>query len=62
MLSIAAASVGPAVRSLWGIGVIAVFVHSLVDDPLSARRPPDSFLGVVESARQSQMSKQSQKI
>ena len=64
MLSIAAASVGPALRSLWGIGVIAVFVHSLVDYPLE--RPELAgfffvFLGVVESARQSQMSRQSQR-
>jgi len=34
MLWIAARSVRPALRSLWGIGVLAVFVHSLVDYPL----------------------------
>jgi len=60
MLSIAAASVGPALRSLWGIGVIAVFVHSLVDYPLE--RPALAgfffvFLGAVVSAGKSETPK-----
>jgi O-antigen ligase len=54
MLWIAARSFGSAVRSLWGIGVVAVFVHSLIDYPLG--RPALAgfffvFLGVIESAR-----------
>ena len=31
-------SLGPALRSIWGIGVIAVFLHAFVDYPFS--RPP----------------------
>jgi O-antigen ligase len=54
ILAIAGRSVRPAFRSLWGIGVLAVFVHSLVDYPL--QRPALAgfffvFLAVVESAR-----------
>jgi O-antigen ligase len=54
MLWIAARSAGAALRSLWGIGVLAVFVHCLVDYPL--QRPALAgfffvFLGVVESAK-----------
>jgi O-antigen ligase len=37
MLAIAIWSVRPAVRSLWGIGMLAVFVHCLVDYPLQQR-------------------------
>ena len=53
MLAIAACAVRPAFRSLWGIGVLAVFVHSLVDYPL--QRPALAgfffvFLAVMESA------------
>jgi O-antigen ligase len=56
MLWIAARSVASAVRSLWGIGVVAVFAHSLIDYPLG--RPALAgfffvFLGVIESARRS---------
>jgi O-antigen ligase len=55
MLWIAVRSVRPALRSLWGIGVLAVFVHSLVDYPL--QRPALAgfffvFLAVMESARE----------
>ncbi len=54
MLWIAIRSTGPALRSLWGIGVIAVFVHCLVDYPF--QRPALAgfffvFLGVVESTK-----------
>ncbi len=54
MLWIAIRSTGPALRSLWGIGVIAVFIHCLVDYPL--QRPALAgfffvFLGVIESAK-----------
>ena len=34
MLSIAVWSVRPAVNSLWGIGVVAVFLHCMVDYPV----------------------------
>jgi hypothetical protein len=56
MLWIAARSSASAVRSLWGIGVVAVFAHSLIDYPLG--RPALAgfffvFLGVIESARSS---------
>jgi O-antigen ligase len=34
MLSIAAASFRPAMRSGWGLGIYVVFLHSLVDFPL----------------------------
>jgi hypothetical protein len=37
MLTIVAISVGPALRSLWGIGLLAVFVHCLVDYPMQQR-------------------------
>ena len=57
MLWIAARSVLSGVRSLWGIGVVAVFAHSLIDYPLG--RPAlagffFAFLGVIEAARSSQ--------
>lgn len=34
LLSIAARTAGPAIRSRWGLGVLAVFVHSIVDFPM----------------------------
>jgi O-antigen ligase len=37
MLAIVVLSVRPAVKSLWGIGVLAVFVHCLVDYPMQQR-------------------------
>lgn len=37
MLAIVVMSVRPAVRSLWGIGMLAVFVHCLVDYPMQQR-------------------------
>ncbi len=37
MLAIAAWSVRPAVGSLWGIGMLAVFAHCLVDYPMQQR-------------------------
>jgi hypothetical protein len=30
---LAVAAIRPALRSIWGIGVPAIFVHALVDDP-----------------------------
>lgn len=37
MLAIVAWSIRPAIRSLWGIGLLAVFVHCLVDYPMQQR-------------------------
>jgi len=37
MLAIAAWSVGPAVRSLWGIGILSVWLHALIDYPMQQR-------------------------
>jgi O-antigen ligase len=34
-VALALALVGPAIRSVWGIGVIALFVHALVDYPFA---------------------------
>jgi len=34
MLSVAAWSVRPALNSLWGIGIVAIFLHCLVDYPI----------------------------
>jgi hypothetical protein len=35
MLSLALSAIRPAVRSIWGIGVIAVFIHAAFDYPFS---------------------------
>jgi hypothetical protein len=37
MLAIAAWTVCPAIRSLWGVGMLAVFVHCAVDYPMQQR-------------------------
>ena len=37
MLAIAAWSVGPAVRSLWGVGILSVWLHALIDYPMQQR-------------------------
>ena len=37
MLAIAAWSVLPAVRSLWGVGILSVWVHALLDYPMQQR-------------------------
>jgi len=37
MLAIAGWSVGPAVRSLWGIGILSVWLHALIDYPMQQR-------------------------
>lgn len=51
LLAIAMWSVRPAVRSLWGIGLLAVFLHCLVDYPMQQRPALAAFffalLGVV---------------
>ena len=37
MLAIAAWSLGPAVRSLWGVGILSVWLHALIDYPMQQR-------------------------
>ncbi|MEO8050030.1 MAG: O-antigen ligase family protein [Acidobacteriota bacterium] len=37
ILAIAAWSVGPAVRTLWGVGLLSVWLHALVDYPMQQR-------------------------
>jgi O-antigen ligase len=37
MLAIAGWSVGPAVRSLWGVGILSVWLHGLIDYPMQQR-------------------------
>jgi hypothetical protein len=34
MLGIAAIGLRPAIRSVWGLGIYAVFLHALVDFPM----------------------------
>jgi O-antigen ligase len=54
MLAIVALSVRPALRSLWGIGLLAVFVHCLVDYPMQQRPALAAFffalLGVIANS------------
>lgn len=56
LLAIVAMSVRPALRSLWGVGVLAVFVHCLVDYPMQQRPALAAFffamLGVIVSQRE----------
>jgi O-antigen ligase len=44
MFAVAGWSFRPAVRSLWGLGVVSVFCHCLVDYPIQIRRPALSVL------------------
>ncbi len=37
MLAVAVWSVGPAVRSLWGVGILSVWLHALIDYPMQQR-------------------------
>jgi O-antigen ligase len=37
MAAVAAGSVRPAIRSIWGVGLLAVFLHALVDYPMQQR-------------------------
>jgi len=37
MLAIAGWSVMPAVRTLWGIGILSVWLHALMDYPMQQR-------------------------
>jgi O-antigen ligase len=43
MLAIAGWSVGPAVRSLWGVGILSVWLHALVDYPMQQRPALSAF-------------------
>ena len=51
LLAIAAWTIRPALRSLWGIGMIAVFLHCLVDYPMQQRPALAAFffamLGII---------------
>jgi O-antigen ligase len=53
MLAMVTMSARPAARSLWGIGMLAVFVHCLVDYPMQQRPALAAFffaiLGVINS-------------
>ncbi len=54
MLGAVAGAVRPAFRSLWGLGILSVFVHCLVDYPMQQRPPLTAFffafLGIVTSS------------
>ncbi len=58
MLWIFARAAGPAIRSLWGIGILAVFVHALVDYPFGQRPALAVFffalLGAASVSRENQ--------
>jgi O-antigen ligase len=55
MLGIALWCVRPAFRSLWGIGMLAVFAHCLIDYPMQQRPALAAFffamIGVLAAAR-----------
>jgi hypothetical protein len=54
MVGVVAGAVGPAFRSLWGLGLLAVFVHCLVDYPMQQRPALAAFffalLGIVTAS------------
>ena len=55
MLWIAAAAVSPGLRQLWPLGIMAVFLHCLVDYPLQKPALEVAFftlLGVMAAAAQ----------
>jgi O-antigen ligase len=53
MLAMVGLSVSPAIRSVWGLGVLFVFLHCLVDYPMQQRPALAAFffalLGVIHS-------------
>jgi len=53
MLAVVAGALRPAFRSLWGLGLLAVFIHCLVDYPMQQRPALAAFffalLGIVNS-------------
>jgi hypothetical protein len=54
LFAIAVWCVRPAIRSLWGVGMVAVFVHCAVDYPMQQRPALTAFffamLGALASA------------
>ncbi len=44
MLGVAGWTIRPAVRSIWGVGLLAVFLHALVDYPLQQRPALAAFV------------------
>ena len=54
MLGIAAWSVKPALRSLWGVGILSVWLHALVDYPMQQRPPLAAFFFALLGALASQ--------
>jgi O-antigen ligase len=59
MLAIAIATIRPAMRSVWGIGIVSVWLHCLVDYPLQQRPALAAWffalLGAVAAYRQERM-------
>lgn len=55
MAGVVAGAVRPAFRSLWGLGMLAVFVHCLIDYPMQQRPALAAFffalLGIVTASR-----------
>src|SRR5665213_157118 len=54
MLGIAAWSVRPALRSLWGVGILSVWLHALVDYPMQQRPALAAFFFALLGALASQ--------
>ena len=50
MLAILAMLLRPAFRSLWGLGLIAVFVHAWIDYPFQQRPALAAFLFAMAGA------------
>jgi len=54
MLGVVALAIRPAFRSLWGVGLLAVFVHCFVDYPMQQRPPLAAFffalVGIVSAS------------
>jgi len=55
MVGVVSRAIRPALRSLWGLGLLAVFVHCFIDYPLQQRPPLAAFffamLGIVSAYR-----------
>jgi O-antigen ligase len=54
MLGIAAWSVKPALRSLWGVGILSVWLHALLDYPMQQRPALAAFFFALLGALASQ--------
>jgi O-antigen ligase len=59
MLAIAAWTIRPALRTLWGIGICAVFLHCLVDYPMQQRPALMAFFFALLGALAAQATKDS---